>query len=78
MNIVIQILISIILLGFISIVWWFVLILWSKKTVDISQFIPKIKGKKQEAIIFDGEPKTEEEIAIEREERILKTIGSEK
>lgn len=74
---IINILYSIILLGVIGIVWWVVFFLWFNKTQDIINLIPKINlkiNKKKEAIIFDDEPKTEEQIAIEREERILKTI----
>jgi hypothetical protein len=42
----------------------------------IKEAIKEVKPIKKEAIIFDDEPKTEEEIAIEREERILKKIGA--
>ena len=72
MNLVIQILISLILLcilvvGIIGIVY----ILSIKQ---VKEAIKEVKPIKREALIFEGEPKTEEEIAIEREERILKTI----
>lgn len=76
MTLVIQILISLILLcilvvGIIGIVY-----LLSIK--QVKEAIRDVKPVKKQAVIFNDEPKTEEEIAIEREERILKTIGSNK
>ena len=79
MTLVIQILISLVLLGAVPIIWWVVFFLWFNKTQDIVNLIPKVNlKKKQDAVIFTDEIPTEEEIAIEREERILKTIGAEK
>lgn len=43
---------------------------------QVKQAIRTIKPTNKQAVIFDDEPKTEEEQAIEREERILKTIGA--
>jgi len=76
MNSVIQILLIILLIGLVLIVWMAWGILYFQEAPKLKQNIKQIK--KQEAVIFDDEPKTEEEIAIEREERILKKIGSEK
>ena len=74
MNLVNSILISLILLcilitGIIGIIY-----LLSLK--QVKQAIKDVKPIKKEAVIFDDEPKTEEQIAIEREERILKKIGT--
>lgn len=74
MNLVNNILISLILLcilitGIIGIIY-----LLSLK--QVKQAIREVKPVRKQAVIYDDEPKTEEEIAIEREERILKTIGA--
>ena len=47
---------------------------------EVREAVGKVRVVKREprAVLFTDEPKTEEEEAIEREERILKTIGSEK
>jgi len=76
MTLVIQILISLILLAILVISIIGIVYLLSLKPVK--QAIKEVKPVKKEAIIFDDEPKTEEEIAIEREERILKIIGAKK
>jgi uncharacterized protein YneF (UPF0154 family) len=76
MTLVIQILISLILLAILVISIIGIVYLLSLKPVK--QAIKEVKPIKKEAIIFDDEPKTEEEIAIEREERILKIIGAKK
>jgi hypothetical protein len=70
MGTVIQILTSLILLGILILIG--LAILFVIKQPQISKLLPK----KTNAVIFDDEPKTEEEIAIEREERILKTLGT--
>ena len=74
MNIIIQILISFILLCILII--GIIGIIYILSIKQVKEAIKEVKPTKKQAIIFDGEPKTEEEIAIEREERILKTIGT--
>jgi uncharacterized membrane protein len=74
MTLVIQILISLILLAILIIAIIGIIYLLGQK--PIKEAIKEVKPIKKEAIIFDDEPKTEEEIAIEREERILKKIGA--
>lgn len=75
MNVLINILIAIVLSGLCVLTWFTVLIVFKKGEVNK---IVKDVVKRQQAVIFTDEKKTEEEEAIEREERILKTIGSEK
>lgn len=76
MTLIIQILTILILLGVLVLVWLGVLILLVKE--ETKKSINKLTIKKPSATIFDDEPKTKEEEAIEREERILKVIGSQK
>lgn len=80
MNVVMDMLVVIILLALAIGVWVGLIVLIRQP--EIKPFLPKFpslpRSHKPNAVVFDGEPKTEEEIAIEREERILKTIGSEK
>lgn len=71
---IIQILISLILLAILTILIIGIIYLLSLK--QIKEAIKEVKPIKKQAVIFDDEPKTEEEQAIEREERILKTIGA--
>lgn len=74
MNLVINTLISLILLCILIIGIIGIIYILSLK--QVKQAIKDVKPVKKEAVIFDDEPKTEEEQAIEREERILKTIGA--
>jgi uncharacterized protein YneF (UPF0154 family) len=76
MTLIIQILIALILLAVLIIAIIGIIYILSIK--QVKEAIKKAKPIKREALIIDGEPKTEEEEAIEREERILKIIGSEK
>lgn len=73
---IIQILISLILLAILTILIIGIIYLLSLK--QVKEAIKEVKPIKKQAVIFDDEPKTEEEQAIEREERILKVIGSQK
>lgn len=68
MNIIIQILLSLILLAILTILVIGILYILSIKEVKA------VVRKRGTAVIFTDEPKTEEEKAIEREERILKEI----
>jgi len=74
MSLVIQILISLILLAILIIAIIGIIYILSLKPVK--EAIKETKPTKKRAVIFRDEPKTEEEIAIEREERILKIIGA--
>lgn len=74
MSIVIQILISLILLCILGMCIIGIIYILSIK--QVKEAIKEVRQVKKEAIIYQDEPKTEEDIAIEREERILKTIGS--
>ena len=74
MNLVVEILISLILLCILII--GIIGIIYILSIKQVKQAIRDVKPTKKEAVIFDDEPKTEEQIAIEREERILKTIGT--
>jgi len=77
MTLVIQVLISLILLAILVISIIGIIYILSIKSVKNA--IKEVKPIKKQAVIFDDEPKTEEEQAIEREERILKVIqGNEK
>lgn len=74
MIIVIEILIALILLLFL--VGEIIGLIFFLSFKDVKKALKEVKPIKKEAVIFQDEPKTEEEIAIEREERILKVIGS--
>jgi uncharacterized protein (UPF0333 family) len=77
MTLVIQVLISLILLAILVISIIGIIYILSIKSVKNA--IKEVKPIKKQAVIFNDEPKTEEEVAIEREERILKVIrGNEK
>jgi hypothetical protein len=73
---IIQILISLILLCIL--IAGIIGLIFLLNIKQVKQAIREVKPTKKEAVIFDDEPKTEEQVAIEREERILKTIGSKK
>lgn len=75
MTLIIQILIILILLIVLSTCSIGFIYLLSLK--QVKEAIQSVK-KKQDAVVFDDEPKTEEEVAIEREERILKVVRGEK
>jgi len=74
MIILIEILISLVLVFFLAGEIIGLIYLLSLK--GVKEAIKEVKPK-ESAVIFDDEPQTEEEIAIEREERILKTIRGE-
>jgi len=74
MTLIIQVLISLILLAILVITIIGIIYILSIK--QVKEAIKEVKPIKKEAVIFDNEPQTEEEIAIEREERILKKIGA--
>jgi len=76
MTFVIQILVSLILLCILVVLFIGILYLLNRK--DVKTAIKEVKPAKKQAVIFTDEQPTEEEIAIEREERILRTIGAEK
>ena len=76
MTFVIQILVSLILLCILVVLFIGILYLLNRK--DVKTAIKEAKPVKKEAIIYTDEVPTEEDIAIEREERILRTIGAEK
>lgn len=75
MIILIEILVALVL--FLLLVGEIIGLLYLLSIKAVKEAIKEVKPK-QNAVIFDDEPQTEEEIAIEREERILKTIGSVK
>jgi len=76
MNTIIQILTILILIGILIILYLGIMYLLTVKEIkqSVTKFNPK--REKRGAVIFTDEPKTEEEEAIEREEKMLKKIGS--
>lgn len=72
MTLIIQILISLILLAILIVAVIGIVYLLSVK--EVKEAIREVKPTKKQAWITEDIPKTEEEIAIEREERILKEI----